>query len=101
MIILFIILWLLIGFLSHAFVENAWRVYWYKKFDEHYIDYKRYSFREEFIFSFVFSLGGLVSFLVLGIAEAFHSKSEYYFPNSLWMVFYNKKKVEKYYGRRN
>lgn len=92
LLILLAILWLLIGFLSFTFSKNAWRVYWYKKFNEHYNESKYYDDElDEIIF---FTLFGLISFIVISI-DGFNPKSKYYYPNSLWMIRYDKNKVEK------
>jgi hypothetical protein len=98
MITLFIILWLLIGFISYSLHTNSWRVKWYKKFNEHYIDTNYFSFKEELFWFLIFTLGGVFTILVM-LNYIFNPTSEYYFPNSLWMIFYNRKKVEKHFNK--
>lgn len=93
-----IVLWVLIGFLSMKFSDNAWKVYWYKKYHEHYDDTK---YRDGVGFKtllLAISLGGVITFFVVSI-DGLNRNSEYYYPNSLWMIRYNKQKVEEKYGK--
>jgi hypothetical protein len=93
--IIFIFLWLTIGFLTIRFDMNSYYVYWYRNFNEHFINTEYYSFKKEIIFTLIFTLTGFITLILLGLDSGFHPKSKGYFPNSLWMIFYNKEKVEK------
>jgi len=101
MIVLFIILWLLAGFISVSFMRNAWYVYWYERYNEHFIDTNYFSFRDELVFGFIMTISGFIGAFIYIIDDAFDSYSNYKLSNSLWMIIYNRKKVEKHVNNLN
>lgn len=98
--LILITLWLLAGGLTFHFANRAWQVYWYRTFKEHIVDESKefYNKWEDLGYTVLLALGGVISAAVILIMDASHKDSKYYLPNSLWMLKYDKEKVEKAFG---
>lgn len=95
-------LWLLAGYVPYKIISYSWEGTWYESFREHYRDNKNfYKSGEEFLSTALFSLGGLVTLVILPLAsKTFEPDSRYHYKKGLGMVFrYDRKKVEQYYVR--
>lgn len=93
-------LWLLVGGLTFHFTNRAWQVYWYRTFKEHIVDESKgiYDLQEDIGLTVLFSLGGIITALMFIFSGGIDEDSKYYLPNSLWMLKYDKEKVEKAFG---
>lgn len=99
MIVSLIILWLLIGFFTCHFSRMAWEVYWYRTTQKHFCDDRDYeSFNRPDII-LIYTLLGVISLILHH--ESFSPNSNYYFPDSMWMIFYNKEKVENKHKKKS
>lgn len=99
MIVLLIILWLLIGFFSCHFSRIAWEVFWYRTTQKHFCDDEDYQDFNRPDIILIYTLLGVIS-LILHY-ESFSPNSHYYYPNSMWMIFYNKEKVETKHKKKS
>jgi hypothetical protein len=95
------ILWLLIGFIFIRIQYNAYCVTWYKIFNEHFIDSEDYY--KDLIWELgchsIFILFGLISAIIM-LPGLLDKRGNYYYKNSLYMIFYNKQKVENHFKNK-
>ena len=92
--LIFIILWLITGFISYQLIQNAWKENFYRKVGIHYIHTPFYNKYNEMIFAFCFSFMGLIATFILFILGGnMVFKSE-------WQLFYSKSKMEKKYSNK-
>lgn len=95
-------LWLLAGYVPYKIISYSWEATWYESFGTHYRDYKEfYNSTEEFLSTVLFSLGGLITLVVVPLAvKAFAPDSRYYYKKGLGMVVkYDRVKVEQHYKK--
>jgi hypothetical protein len=92
-----VILWLLIGFISVKIQVICCYVYWYKTFNKHYVDSEHYISDHDFIA--ICTLSGLISTIVI-LPDLLNKEGMCYYKNSLYMIFYNKQKVENHFKNK-
>jgi hypothetical protein len=90
---LIMILWVFTGVFFAYFTNMAWKVSWYADFHTHFDDdYPNSKWTENI---FLYSLSGIVGpMFIFFHFDMFKKQSDWYLPKSLWMIRYDRKKVE-------
>lgn len=101
-IILASFIWLFSGYVTYKIINYSWECTWYESFGSHYRDDKEfYSGADEFVSTIIFSVGGLITLIMLPtMAKTFDSESRYSYKKGLGMIFkYDRVKVEQHYKK--